>query len=146
MADGGQKVRTIRRAKLARLRDGVAPRLLDLFAGCGGMSLGFAREGFRVVGAVECDEVAALSHALNFHRHDAPADRDRHRRPRDITKLDPDALASELDLGDTPAGVDVVVGGPPCQSYARVGRAKLREVYEHPEALWLGACGRGQKR
>ncbi|HNH49374.1 MAG TPA: DNA (cytosine-5-)-methyltransferase, partial [Myxococcota bacterium] len=30
--------------------------------------------------------------------------------------------------------VDVIVGGPPCQAYARVGRAKLREVMDHPNA------------
>jgi DNA (cytosine-5)-methyltransferase 1 len=28
-----------------------------------------------------------------------------------------------------------LVGGPPCQAFARVGRAKLREVMEHPEAF-----------
>ena len=31
--------------------------------------------------------------------------------------------------------VDVLVGGPPCQAFARVGRSKLREVAEHPEAF-----------
>lgn len=103
-----------RAAKVARLRAGDPPRVLDLFAGCGGMSLGFAREGFAVAGAVELDPLAARSHALNFHRDADPAAFP----ARDITATDPD------DLGLGP--VDVVVGGPPCQSYARVGRAKLR--------------------
>ena len=31
--------------------------------------------------------------------------------------------------------IDVIIGGPPCQAYARVGRAKLREVADHPEAF-----------
>ena len=31
--------------------------------------------------------------------------------------------------------VDIIVGGPPCQAFARVGRAKLREIMEHPEAF-----------
>jgi DNA (cytosine-5)-methyltransferase 1 len=30
---------------------------------------------------------------------------------------------------------DVVVGGPPCQAFARVGRSKLREIEDHPEAF-----------
>jgi len=33
--------------------------------------------------------------------------------------------------------VDVIIGGPPCQAFARVGRAKLREVADHPEAFLL---------
>ena len=31
--------------------------------------------------------------------------------------------------------IDVIVGGPPCQAFARVGRSKLREIEEHPEAF-----------
>ena len=41
------------------------PTLIDLFAGCGGGSMGFARRGFRVVGAVELDGNAAESYRLN---------------------------------------------------------------------------------
>ncbi len=29
----------------------------------------------------------------------------------------------------------MVIGGPPCQAFARIGRAKLREVMKHPEAF-----------
>ena len=29
----------------------------------------------------------------------------------------------------------MIIGGPPCQAYARVGRAKLREIAEHPQAF-----------
>jgi DNA (cytosine-5)-methyltransferase 1 len=132
---------TTRRDKIARLRDGGTLRVLDLFAGCGGMSLGFLREGFSIVGAVELDQLAALSHAINFHHGDDPATRDRHRKPRDITTTSPDELAADLALGPTAEGVDVIVGGPPCQSYARVGRAKLREVYEHPTAFKIDPRG-----
>lgn len=110
-------------------------RFLDLFSGCGGMSLGFAGAGFRPVGAVESDPLAAASHARNFFPHATPDDA--HAVPRDITATDPDRLAEELSLGPTPLGVDVVIGGPPCQSYARVGRAKLREVAAHPRAFQL---------
>ncbi len=37
----------------------------------------------------------------------------------------------------TPPGeaIDVIIGGPPCQAFARVGRAKLREVQDHPTAF-----------
>lgn len=125
--------RAARLEKLARLRDGGVPRLIDLFAGCGGMSLGFLWEGFEIAGAVEFDPLAAKSHAINFHRADAPADRVNQARARDITAIDPPDLTREIGYG--PHSIDAIIGGPPCQSYARVGRAKLREVYEHPQAF-----------
>lgn len=117
-------------AKVEAIRAGSSPRVLDLFSGCGGISLGFEFEGFEIAAAVEYDEHAAASHALNFHEGDPV-----HGRARDITEQDPDSLAAELDLGPTGEAIDVVVGGPPCQAFARVGRAKLREVAEHPEAF-----------
>ncbi len=116
--------------KLTRLRAGNAPRVLDLFAGCGGLSLGFNAAGFEIVGAVELDPDAARSHGLNFH-----PGKNAHAKPVDITVTGPDELAKSLELGATSQAVDVIIGGPPCQAFARVGRPKLREVDEHPEAF-----------
>lgn len=82
------------RQKLARIAAGGRPRVLDLFAGCGGLSLGFYSAGFKIAAAVEIDPLAAASHGLNFHGGDP-----RHSRARDITKLSPQALASELEIG-----------------------------------------------
>lgn len=121
-------------AKVRRIAEGGAPRVVDLFSGCGGISLGFNRAGFSIAAAVEIDELAARSHALNFHGGD-PDTLEAHAKARDITALEPDQLCEELGLGSTEQAVDVLVGGPPCQAYARVGRAKLREVAEHPEAF-----------
>lgn len=117
-------------AKLARLGTGAAPRVLDLFSGCGGISLGFKAAGFEIAAAVELEPDAAASHAANFHPSDP-----RHAEPRDITGTTAAALTSELGLGDVARAFDVLVGGPPCQAFARVGRSKLREVAEHPEAF-----------
>ncbi|RWB61865.1 MAG: DNA cytosine methyltransferase [Mesorhizobium sp.] len=119
------------RQKLQRVRGGSKPpRVLDLFSGCGGLSLGFKRAGYDIAGAVESDAHAAKSHGMNFH----PAD-PRHSVARDITETPPAKLAEALGLGDVSLAVDVLVGGPPCQAFARVGRSKLREVAEHPEAF-----------
>jgi DNA (cytosine-5)-methyltransferase 1 len=117
-------------AKIDRLRAGEKPRVLDLFSGCGGLSLGFHGAGFEIAAAVEFDPDAAASHGLNFHPGDP-----RHAGARDITKLSPQALCEELGLGPVDAAVDVIVGGPPCQAFARVGRSKLREIDAHPEAF-----------
>nr|WP_275437556.1 DNA cytosine methyltransferase [Roseomonas mucosa] len=113
-----------------RLQAGGQPRVLDLFAGCGGLSLGFAAAGYAVCAAVEADPDAARSHGLNFHGG-APD----HSRPRDIASTHPEDLAAELGLGPAELAVDVIVGGPPCQAFARVGRPKLREIDAHPEAF-----------
>ena len=117
--------------KLDRLRRGEPARVLDLFAGAGGISLGFHRAGFEIKGAVELDPLAALTHAINFHGHLERDKFEAHARARDM-KMEPAALADELELGEVESAIDVLVGGPPCQAYARVGRAKLREVADHP--------------
>lgn len=132
----------IRRRKLERIRDGATPRVLDLFSGCGGLSLGFHSAGFAISAAIEFDPLAAASHALNFHPLPNGEIDLRHAQSRDITEVEPERLVEELDLGAEVAdSIDVVIGGPPCQAFARVGRAKLREVAEHPDAFRLDPRG-----
>lgn len=125
------------RWKIDRLRAGETPRVVDLFAGCGGISLGTQLAGCSMVGAVEFDPPAARSHALNFHADAGPDDMWVHARARDITQTDPlDFLREVRPAAEDPLReVDIIVGGPPCQAFARVGRAKLREIDEHPEAF-----------
>jgi DNA (cytosine-5)-methyltransferase 1 len=125
----------VRRAKIDRIRSGGNPRVLDLFAGCGGLSLGFESAGFQIAGAVEIDPIAARTHAMNFSVHCDEAAQGAHGAPWDISRIEPADLAYKLRLGATEHAIDVIVGGPPCQAYARVGRAKLREIAEHPEAF-----------
>ena len=116
--------------KLGRLRDGSRPCVLDLFSGCGGLSLGFEAAGCSISAAVEFDRDAARSHGINFHAGDTS-----HCLPVDITTTRPQDLARRLGLGPAKEAIDIIVGGPPCQAFARVGRSKLREVDEHPEAF-----------
>ena len=117
-------------ARAARIAAGGHPRVIDLFSGCGGLSLGFARAGFNVAAAVEFDPDAAASHGANFHPGvEVQA------QARDITHLTPETLTEFLHLGSPSASIDVLVGGPPCQAFARVGRSKLREIEAHPQAF-----------
>lgn len=128
--------------KQKRLAEGHAPRLLDLFAGCGGISLGFESAGFEIIGGVEIDPLATQSHARNFFRHQGEEAVARHSLPVDITQVEPAELLHHFGTeGPAALAVDVIAGGPPCQAFARVGRAKLREVAEHPEAFKLDARG-----
>lgn len=121
--------------KTGRLFAGEPLRVLDLFAGCGGMSLGFHRAGYSILGGVELDPKAALTFSSNFFRGHSEEIIERHARPRDITSFHPSEFMREILGADTPCNmVDVIVGGPPCQAFARIGRAKLREILKHPEA------------
>jgi DNA (cytosine-5)-methyltransferase 1 len=113
--------------KVKRLREGESPRFMDLFSGCGGISLGFLTAGYTPVAAVEIDNWAASSHGTNFAAFSAGSLPEGHRKARDITKEDPESIFHDLGIkGKVEDQIDVLVGGPPCQAFARVGRAKLR--------------------
>lgn len=115
------------RKKIARVNAGNPPRFMDLFAGCGGISLGFATAGFELIASVELDPWAAESHGANFAGVSHGTNRQAHFKARDITQEDPASIFRDLGIdGAVDEQVDVLVGGPPCQAFARVGRAKLR--------------------
>ena len=90
-------------------------RLLDLFAGCGGLTQGFLSTGkYRVVGAVEKDPDAAATYAVNFGDHVHPGD------------------IADWARGSLPFA-EVVVGGPPCQGFSALGK---RDAFDPRNALW----------
>ncbi len=85
---------------------------LDLFCGAGGMSLGLARSGFELVGALDSWPVAIDTYTLNF-RHPAIC--------AQIEQVSGDELRERLGIGQLE--VDLLAGGPPCQGFSiqRVG-------------------------
>jgi DNA (cytosine-5)-methyltransferase 1 len=91
------------------------PVAVDLFAGAGGMSLGFEQAGFDVMAAVEIDPVHALVHRFNFP-HCAVL-------PRSVVGLTGDAIRDAAGLGVRK--VDVVCGGAPCQGFSLIGKRVL---------------------
>jgi DNA (cytosine-5)-methyltransferase 1 len=93
----------------------MATRVLDLFCGAGGCSDGFTRAGAEVIAGVDADEAAVETFAAN---HDATA------LQRDLTAETPAAFDETTSI-DTD-GVDIVVGGPPCQGFSMA--AKSRDV------------------
>ncbi len=84
---------------------------------------------------VELDPSANLSYAANFHSKEDETRFSLHASPKDICKLDPVHFLNSLGHKTPTMAVDLIVGGPPCPSYTRVGRAKLREIHQHPEAF-----------
>lgn len=116
------------RSKLERIQGGGEIRYMDMFAGCGGISLGFLTAGFMPVASIESDPWAARSHGANFGSRSTGGNRAAHHAPRDAVTETADTVFADLELGGkTDNQIDVLVGGPPCQAFARVGRAKLRE-------------------
>lgn len=114
--------------KLRRIQEGHPIRSIDIFAGCGGISLGFLTAGFQPIASVEIDLHAAKSHGANFASKSKGGDHKGHHVARDVMNEDPATIFADLGIkGHVYDQVDVLVGGPPCQAFARVGRAKLRE-------------------
>ena len=126
--------RETRTSKLARLQAGAIPRVLEIFSGCGGLSLGLKTAGFELTAHIEIDPEAAASYALNFG--DAHKPDSEWARPRDMERCSPSQLVSDLGFTTSAAeSFDVVAAGLPCQAFARIGRSKLRSVAGQDDAF-----------
>lgn len=82
-------------------------RLLDLFCGAGGLSLGFEKAGFYVVKAVDIDQYAIETY--NKNRSESVAE------VKNVADIDQDYIKK---LGD----IDGIIGGPPCQGFSTAGQ------------------------
>lgn len=88
-------------------------RVIDLFAGVGGLSYGFAHnDNFQIVMANEYDKDIATAYRMNHPTVDMIQG--------DIRDLSEEELRKHI--GD---GIDLIVGGPPCQSYSTLGKRQM---------------------
>jgi DNA (cytosine-5)-methyltransferase 1 len=92
-----------------------APTVIDLFAGSGGLTVGFHEEGFRPILAVEWERHAAATYAANFGEE--------HVIPGDIANVED----SEIPRAD------LIIGGPPCQGFSNLG---LKRLDDPRNQLW----------
>jgi DNA (cytosine-5)-methyltransferase 1 len=83
---------------------------VDLFSGCGGLSLGLKDAGFTVAAAVEVDRKAQETYRLNHP--------DVHLYAHDIRELDPVTVLKSTGL--KPGELDLLAGCPPCQGFSRL--------------------------
>lgn len=90
-------------------------KLVSLFSGCGGLDLGFKNEGYEILWANDFDRDICATYALNLGNHMHCAD---------ITKI---------PTSEIPA-CDIIIGGPPCQSFSLVGRRNIED--ERSNLVW----------
>ncbi|WP_177763101.1 DNA cytosine methyltransferase [Flavobacterium sp. I3-2] len=93
---------------------------VDLFAGCGGLSEGFYKEGFKALAHVEINKYACetLKTRMKFYGYENVDDEVLN---VDITN---ENINEIIDNAVKNRNVDLIVGGPPCQAYSTLGRAK----------------------
>jgi DNA-cytosine methyltransferase len=108
-----------RKKEAASVTASEAPTVIDLFSGAGGLSEGFVRAGFKVLGAVDQDEMAVRTYRLNH-----PGVPDEHVIQGDIRGLAKGTLR-KLSGRRT---LDVLAGSPPCQGFSSAGFRSKKTV------------------
>lgn len=96
------------------------PKVIDLFSGCGGFSLGFQKAGFEIAAGIDIipEAVKLISYNINWRMGQKEV-----YLCGDITEISGKEFLDKF--GDEGC---IVIGGPPCQPYSIAGRGKLRSL------------------
>lgn len=88
-------------------------KVIDLFCGCGGLSEGFRQAGFTIVGGVDFNKSAIETYNHNFREANGIC--------CDLLEMDESQIKN---IFEDLEGVDVIIGGPPCQGFSSANRYK----------------------
>lgn len=95
------------------------PKIVSLFAGAGGLDLGFKQAGFTVSVAIDAASAAIRSYKRNFPRSLAVT--------ADLTALQPRGVLAHVRKKISEGSRIAVIGGPPCQGFSRANIGALRD-------------------
>jgi len=98
------------------------PTAVDLFCGCGGLTSGLKRAGFRILGAVDVDPLSVKTYKAN-HREVTIWE-------KDIREIDPQELIKTLGLKK--GSLDLLAGCPPCQGFSTMRTLNGAVMVEDP--------------
>ena len=84
-------------------------KVLDLFCGAGGLSLGFQMAGYCIYGGVDFSEAAMLTHKNNFNS--------KYEYCGDISNISDETIERKFVNK-----IDIIIGGPPCQGFSGLNR------------------------
>jgi len=98
------------------------PRAVDLFCGCGGLTLGLKKAGLNVIGAVDNDELSIRTYCANHPEVLSIYE--------DIQDLEPSSFRRELGLKK--GELDLLSGCPPCQGFSRMRTLNGASAAEDP--------------
>jgi DNA (cytosine-5)-methyltransferase 1 len=124
------QVKTVRSTALSKN----TLKVMDLFAGCGGLSLGLEQAGFEPVFVNELNDDARATYIRNRAvRHGHLIEPGFHSSDVKQMVLDPAYLRGlQIRLKDAfgiqPGGLDLLVGGPPCQGFSGIGHRRSYSV------------------
>jgi len=90
--------------------------IIDLFSGCGGLSLGFEMAGFNPIVAIDNWKDAVDTYHLNNPRCNAICG--------DLTQIEPETIKTDYNIGH----VTAIIGGPPCQGFSIAGKRIVDDV------------------
>lgn len=98
------------------------PTAIDLFCGCGGLTVGLKRAGFQVIGAVDVNPLSVKTYSANHPEVKVWT--------KDIRQLDPLELLEEVGL--KVGQLDLLAGCPPCQGFSTMRTRKKCVRVEDP--------------
>jgi len=98
-------------------------KIIDLFAGCGGLALGFKEQNFETLAFLEWEKACIDTLRANFEEI-KPTPLFLHKDIQDTQGCTEAEDGNLADLITDVGGLDGVIGGPPCQAYSMAGRVR----------------------